>query len=61
MFLDPIRRRNPRLVEAAIALHQAGRIPANTYLIDLDAVEENARIIADEACRLGLPAFAITK
>ncbi|MCB1500852.1 MAG: alanine racemase [Bauldia sp.] len=61
MFLDPIRRRNPRLVEAAIALHQAGRIPANTYLIDLDAVEENARIIADEASRLGLTAFAMTK
>ena len=43
MFLDALRRRNPRLIEQAIALHQAGRIPANTYVIDLDAAEANAR------------------
>ena len=43
MFLDVLRRRNPALVEAAIALHQAGRIPANCYVLDLDAVEDNAR------------------
>ncbi len=61
MFLDPIRRRNPRLIEAAIALHQAGTIPANTYVIDLDAVEANARAIAREAERLELTVFAMTK
>jgi predicted amino acid racemase len=61
MFLEVIRRRNPRLIEQAIALHQAGRIPANTYVIDLDAVEANARTIAAEARRLGLKVFAMTK
>ena len=61
MFLDAIRRRNPRLIEQAIALHQAGRIPANTYVIDLDAAEANARAIATEAKRLGLKVFAMTK
>jgi predicted amino acid racemase len=61
MFLDAIRRRNPRLIEEAIALHQAGRIPANTYVIDLDAAEANARVIATEAKRLGLKVFAMTK
>jgi predicted amino acid racemase len=61
MFLDPIRRRNPRLIEQAIALHQAGRIPANTFVIDLDAVEANARAISGEASRLGLTVFAMTK
>ena len=61
MFLDPIRRRNPRLIEAAISLHQAGTIPANTYLIDLDAVEANARVIATEAARYGMTVFAMTK
>jgi predicted amino acid racemase len=61
MFLDPIRRRNPRLIEGAIALHQAGRIPANTYVIDLDAVEANARTMAAAAERLGLKIFAMTK
>jgi len=61
MFLDLILRRNPRLVEQAIALHQAGRIPANAYVIDLDAVEQNARVIAAEAAKHGLKVFAMTK
>ena len=39
MFLDVLRRRNPQLIEQAIALHQAGKLPANAYVIDLDSVE----------------------
>src|SRR4051794_7634783 len=61
MFLDVLRRRNPQLIEQAIALHQAGKIPANSYVIDLDAVEANARAIKAEADRLGLKVFAMTK
>jgi predicted amino acid racemase len=61
MFLDLIRRRNPTLIEQAIALHQAGQLPANTYVIDLDAVERNARHISRIAQRLGLKVFAMTK
>src|SRR5580704_4666928 len=61
MFLDLIRRRNPRLIEAAIALHQRGKLPANTYVIDLDAVENNARVISSKANSLGLTVMAMTK
>lgn len=61
MFLDTLKRRNPELLETAVALHQAGEIPANTFLLDLDAIEENARGIATEAERLGLTVFAMTK
>jgi predicted amino acid racemase len=61
MFLDAIRRRNPNLIECAIRLHQAGQIPANTYVIDLDSVEANARAMADAARKLGLKVFAMTK
>jgi predicted amino acid racemase len=61
MFLDLIRRRNPRLIEAAIALHQSGELPANTYVIDLDAVEDNARAISTKANSLSLTAMAMTK
>jgi predicted amino acid racemase len=61
MFLDVLRRRNPQLIEQAIALHQAGKLPANAYVIDLDSVEANARTIAEEATRLGLTTFAMTK
>jgi predicted amino acid racemase len=61
MFLDVLRRRNPGFVEAAIGLHQEGKLPANAYVIDLDAVERNARLIKAEADRLGLKVFAMTK
>src|SRR3954451_4518940 len=61
MFLDALRRRNPRFIEAAMRLHQEGRLPANAYVLDLDAVEANARLIKAEADRLGLKVFAMTK
>src|SRR5262245_52453434 len=61
MFLDVLRRRNPAFIETAMALHQEGKIPANAYVIDLDAVTHNAQILSDEARRLGLKIFAMTK
>ena len=61
MFLDVLRRRNPQFVEAAIGLHRQGRIPANSYVLDLDAVEENSRLFGAEAARRGLKVFAMTK
>jgi predicted amino acid racemase len=61
MFLDLIRRRNPALVEQSIALHQQGKLPANSYVIDLDAVEANARHIQGVAAKHGLKAYAMTK
>ena len=61
MFLDVLRRRNPRLVEAAMALHRTGKIPANSYVLDLDAVEDNARGFKREADALGLTVYAMTK
>lgn len=61
MFLDLIRRRNPTLIEQSIALHQAGKLPANTYVIDLDAVENNARHIGGVARKHGMKVYAMTK
>jgi hypothetical protein len=61
MFLDVLRRRNPKFIEAAIALHREGKIPANAYVLDLDTVEANARLLKTEADRLGMKIFAMTK
>lgn len=61
MFLDLIQRRNTPLLDAAAALHRAGDIPPNTYVIDLDAVGRNAAAFVAEASRLGLTPFAMTK
>ena len=61
MFLESLRRRNPALIEQSIALHQAGKIPANSYVIDLDPVEGNARTIAGVAAKFGFKTYAMTK
>ena len=61
MFLDVLRRRNPRLIEAAIALHRSGELPANACVLDLDAVEDNARTFKREADTHGLSVLAMTK
>ncbi len=61
VFLDVAVRRNPAMIEAAFTLHQAGRIPAGSYLLDLDRIAANARVFMAEADRLGLAVFAMTK
>ena len=42
MFLKPLLERNPSFVDAAVELHRAGQLPANSYVLDLDAVRHNA-------------------
>ncbi|MFS4580656.1 alanine racemase [Phaeobacter sp. C3_T13_0] len=61
MFLELLQRRNPQFIEAAMHLHQSGEIPANAYVLDLDTVEENARVFQAEANKHGLTTFAMTK
>jgi predicted amino acid racemase len=61
MFLQTLIRRNPGFVEAAKELHRSGQLPANTYVLDLDAVRANAHTIAEEAARLNLEVLAMTK
>lgn len=61
MYLQRLIERNPRLLEAAITLHQSGRIPPNTWIIDLDTIVDNARVLAAEARRLGLTTYLMSK
>ncbi|MDV3125303.1 alanine racemase [Mycobacterium sp. 21AC1] len=61
MFLDPLRRRNPGLLAAAVQLHQTGELPPNTFVLDLDAITANAAAIADEAAKHRLTVYAMTK
>lgn len=60
-FLDRTVRRNPALITAAVALHQDGRIPANTLVLDLDAFVANAAVLKDAAERHGLSTYFMTK
>jgi predicted amino acid racemase len=61
MFLKQIMNRNPQLIRAAVELHQANRIPANTFVFDLDGVRRNAELLVREAKRNGLQSYLMTK
>jgi predicted amino acid racemase len=61
VFLEVTRRRNPGLLDAALRLHSEGAIPPNTYVLDLDAIEANARALAGVAARLGIQLYFMTK
>jgi predicted amino acid racemase len=61
MFLRGLRRTNHAFIDAAINLHQDGLIPANSYVLDIDAIAENASCIMAEARRYGLTVYPMTK
>ena len=61
MFLDTITRRNRQLIENSIILHQEGKIPSNSYVIDVDTVAKNAKIMVSEGKKHNLKVFAMTK
>ncbi|WP_030623615.1 alanine racemase [Streptomyces sclerotialus] len=61
MFLDAVLHRNPELVAFAAELHDSGAIPPDTYVMDLDAIESNAALLAREADRLGLSLWFVVK
>ena len=54
MFLDRLLKTNRPLAELALAWERTGVVLPDTYLIDLDALCENARAIKDEADRCGI-------
>lgn len=61
MFLDVTQKLNNRLIEVSLDLHQRGEIPPNTYVLDLDTVKHNATILKNEANKLGIELFFMTK
>ncbi|MCT2590317.1 alanine racemase [Streptomyces sp. N2-109] len=61
MFLDTVLTRNPQLVRTAAELHRTGAVPADTYVVDRDAVDANAALLAAEAERLGLTLWFVVK
>ena len=61
MFLDLLRRRNGDFLNAVARLHQRRELPANSLVLDLEAVGRNAERIAAKSKSLGLEVFAMTK
>jgi predicted amino acid racemase len=61
MYLNVIEQRNPALIQAAAELHQRGELPPNSYVVDLDTVLANAAFMAEEAARVGIGLYLMTK
>lgn len=49
MFLEKTYEKNKKLIEFAVKAHQAGEILPDSYVIDLDSLLENARIMLAKA------------
>ncbi|MCP2338323.1 alanine racemase [Actinomadura rupiterrae] len=61
MFLRRLRDTNPALAATAVRLHRQGRVRANTYLIDLDALRANTAAEVAAARSAGLNLYAMSK
>ncbi|MGG3467300.1 alanine racemase [Neobacillus pocheonensis] len=61
MFLNMTVQRNPDLIRTAALLHREGEIPANTYVLDVDAIYENAAAIREVADEYGASLYQMTK
>lgn len=61
MFLEKLNERNPRLIDAAVKLHQNGTLLPDTYIIDLPTLLDNASMILAEAKKHGLNCLYMSK
>lgn len=61
MFLPITERRNPALIDAAVALHRSGQIDPDTYVIDRDAVGRNSAALAAAADEHGIGLWFVAK
>lgn len=49
MFLNKLKERNNNLIDTAIKMHQQGLIMPDTYVIDVDTLIKNAKLMLDQA------------
>lgn len=61
MFVETTIARNPALIEWAFHAHKSRLIPPNTYIVDLDAVRQNATAINQAARSANMTVYMMTK
>lgn len=61
MFLNTLINENGKLAEAVFDLHKSGILLPDTYVVDVDSVEANARIIKDAADKAGVTLYFMSK
>lgn len=61
MFLDAAIKRNPELILEAFRLHRNKLIEPNTYVIDLDTIYQNSKILKETADKYKILLYYMTK
>lgn len=61
MFLNKVLEKNQELVDAVVNLHQAYKIPANSYVLDVDAIVENVKMMADLCHKYNMKLYPMMK
>jgi predicted amino acid racemase len=61
MFLQTTIKRNNNLIKTAVQLHQQGVIQPDTYVLDLDTIINNGRLIQQQADSYGIKLYFMTK
>lgn len=61
MFLKKILSRNEMLVDTAVKLHQENKLPSNAYVLDMDTIVDNVKIMADLCHKNGMKLYPMTK
>lgn len=61
MFLDIVDRRNRSLIDATVSLHRKKILEPDTYVIDMDTLLMNSKLILDEAKKHGIELYFMLK
>lgn len=61
MFIDILLEKNPELIDRTFDLHQAGILEPDTYVIDMDVLKENAKLILDSANKKDIELYFMLK
>lgn len=61
MFVERLRKDNPKFIEAVVKLHQAGKLLPDSYCVDMEQFRVNARAILDSANAKGIRLYFMLK
>ncbi|MDM8528539.1 alanine racemase [Anaerolineales bacterium HSG24] len=61
MYLENVLHNNENLLKVTMDLHQQGKLPVNSWVIDLDQIAVNAKMIAQSANDNKLKTFVMSK
>ncbi len=61
MYLDNVLKNNEKMLEMIMDLHQKGKIPVNSWVINLDQIADNAKALSSSAKANGLTTYLMSK